>query len=408
MNLKNPQKGTVQKIEPGRTKRLLKWVFELPYTGRIIFRRGRNSCSFYFNAGAIIYAKTNNTDHRLGELLKEARGLGDEEINYAVKLSQAREEQLGMVLLGEKLILPKDLYNCLVHQVELIAGDVIQWETGICYLHPGVAPGKGVVLLRVPLDRIIGEKKQERKPAEKEADKKGGDLPVSREAINNFIVKMEDMKEGDHYAVLGIRHDADPGQIKETYGSLVRMWHPDRMINRLDGDDMTRLAKIFARINEAYAVVGNAKARENYDRMEKNKVVGRKKVDKEISLVDEARKLFQGAMTLMKEGHYSQASDYLKKACQLDPDKAKYFYYLGASFYKRGKSLKQAEEALYRAIELDGSCPDYYVALGQVYKAGKLYSRAMDLFERAIKWDPHHQTAIRERKLLKDRLRKKK
>ncbi|HTI14021.1 MAG TPA: DnaJ domain-containing protein [Dictyobacter sp.] len=69
----------------------------------------------------------------------------------------------------------------------------------------------------------------------------------------------------DYYAVLGIFPEATQEQIKHSYRTLVRTYHPD--INKSAGD--TRIKQI----NEAYAVLSDASRRTVYDiaRLEQKK-----------------------------------------------------------------------------------------------------------------------------------------
>lgn len=415
MNLERVRKGYVLKISAGTVPMLFKWVTATQYSGRIIFRRGQQSCSFFFKEGDILNAKTNDPEQRLGAVLQKALSLDENDINAALKLSRASEEPLGMVLLKEKIIQPHDLYKGLVCQVELMVKAVELWNTGICYLHPGVSPGRSVVLLKVPLLRMIlkgsvpalkGQKAVDGLLSVKEAHKDFKAPVHDAKSIEEFISEKEAVPENDYYGILGVKKEAGLDEIKNAYQKIVKSWHPDRLAHKLGKASLSRLQRISSRINEAYSVLGDEKRRKDYDREIKESVPGKKR-EEAFSLTKEAKRLYRASLPLMKNGEYFRAAEYLRKACQMDPNRAEYFYYLGAAFYKKGRSLKQAEEALYRAIELDGSCPDYYLALGQVYKAGKLYSRAMDLFKRALEWEPKNRQALKEKASLEKLLKKK-
>lgn len=68
------------------------------------------------------------------------------------------------------------------------------------------------------------------------------------------------MANKDYYEILGIPKDASPEDVKKAYKKLAKKYHPD--LNKGD----KRAEDRFKEINEAYAVLGNAKNRENYDR----------------------------------------------------------------------------------------------------------------------------------------------
>ncbi|KAF8421928.1 hypothetical protein EV426DRAFT_699414 [Tirmania nivea] len=67
-------------------------------------------------------------------------------------------------------------------------------------------------------------------------------------------------KESTHYDILNLPYNATAAEIKRRYYELSKAHHPDR--NPKDPDAAGR----FARISDAYAVIGNTVKREKYDR----------------------------------------------------------------------------------------------------------------------------------------------
>ena len=58
--------------------------------------------------------------------------------------------------------------------------------------------------------------------------------------------------------------------------------------------------------------------------------------------------------------------------------------------------LHEAEEHCKTAIALDYNNAQYFVHLGQVYRAGHLYDKAKKQFEMALRLDPKHAGALKE------------
>src|SRR4051794_28419746 len=65
----------------------------------------------------------------------------------------------------------------------------------------------------------------------------------------------------DLYKTLGVAEAADDAAIKKAYRKLAKEYHPD-----VTGDDKKKTER-FKEINEAYAVLGDAQKRKEYDRL---------------------------------------------------------------------------------------------------------------------------------------------
>jgi DnaJ-class molecular chaperone len=65
----------------------------------------------------------------------------------------------------------------------------------------------------------------------------------------------------DLYKTLGVAENADEATIKKTYRKLAKEFHPD-----VTGNDKKKTER-FKEINEAYAVLGDAQKRKEYDRL---------------------------------------------------------------------------------------------------------------------------------------------
>jgi Ca-activated chloride channel homolog len=66
------------------------------------------------------------------------------------------------------------------------------------------------------------------------------------------------MKKQDYYALLGLRRNASPEEIRQAYFVAARRFHPDR--NLAPGE-----TEMFLEVQEAYEVLSNLKKRERYD-----------------------------------------------------------------------------------------------------------------------------------------------
>ena len=63
----------------------------------------------------------------------------------------------------------------------------------------------------------------------------------------------------DYYVILGVDKEASEGQIKQSFRSLARKYHPDKNPNNPEAETK------FKEIQEAYAILSNPEERRNYD-----------------------------------------------------------------------------------------------------------------------------------------------
>jgi len=206
------------------------------------------------------------------------------------------------------------------------------------------------------------------------------------ETRKRVLALYESLGESDHYALLGVPHDAKPAAIKKAYFSAAKQLHPDK-VSRLGIEDLKpQVAEVFAALAEANEVLGDAKRRKEYDDALASGGAGGQ-VD--VALLAQAESFFRKGEVLVKMGDFRGAAELLARAAQLWPSEAAYHALLGyAHFKKNPPDLGAARSALELAISVQDDDARAHMWLGLVLRAQGEVNEAGLHMAKARKLDP--------------------
>ncbi len=209
------------------------------------------------------------------------------------------------------------------------------------------------------------------------------------DAVRSLSARAADL---DHYALLGVGATAGEDEVRRAYYKLARAYHPDRFGKDIAEADRDVVEALFARISEAFAVLGDPEARSLYDqRLKSGALAAEKAADKAVVDPKElARASYEKGRALAASGDRSRAMSFFEHAAETDRDNWEYRMALARLMMGESRLRRRAEQQLIEAIRIDQSRADAYHVLGQIYKLAGVNSRAIEQFREGLKWEPQH------------------
>lgn len=218
---------------------------------------------------------------------------------------------------------------------------------------------------------------------------------AEQEAISERIDRMYyRLGEMGHYELLGVSANANNGQIKKAYYNMAREFHPD-INNRLGNGFEQKVHAIFSQINFAYDILSDEKKRRDYDKtiyMGTGRPAA-KSSGASTSRVPTAEDRFRQGNMKFKIGDFEGAAELFLMATRLNPEKANYQFAAGQAFMRVPRKMKEAEECILKAIEIEPYNSGYLMALGNLYLKARLGTRARRIFSEVLNMDPGNKDA---------------
>lgn len=211
----------------------------------------------------------------------------------------------------------------------------------------------------------------------------------------------------NYYDLLGIAVDAEVSEIKRSYFSLAKSFHPDRFHKEKDSALLRRIQDAFTRTAQAYETLKNDETRKTYDyKIDKNLLSSKEKgksgeVKKEQS--DLASEAFELGFSLLIEEDYEEAMPYLARAVQLAPDNARYHAYLGKVLSMDENLRYKADAEMQTAIRLEPQNATFRLIIAEFYIQFGLFRRAEGELLRLLAIYPDNKEALKLLDNLRDR-----
>jgi curved DNA-binding protein CbpA len=241
----------------------------------------------------------------------------------------------------------------------------------------------------------------ERQVEEEAEEPTGGDFDFTERQLEErrYILKLsEDVTKVDHYQALGLKREANPGEVKEAWEKIQTRFSAENPVSHLR--DMTaHLERIVERGRAAYEVLSAFKARARYDEIMKSLAKDSKKIEEpEKAAADaKARKALveanlKRANELIKEDELYLAIQLLEQACALEP-RPQELIKLSRLLQRNPLWVNRALACLRRAIEANPRDVEAWLELADFWRRRNHAERQRKSLERVLAIDPDHDQA---------------
>jgi curved DNA-binding protein CbpA len=219
---------------------------------------------------------------------------------------------------------------------------------------------------------------------------------------------VEAFEARDHFEMLGISRTANDVEVKEAYQRLAKSFHPDNRLDPALADVAEMRHKVFVRLGEAFEKLRNKDSRRSYaetlprviTRPQASPTEPPAEADPE-SEADAAHSAWAATESLrlaemkLKLGQVEEAMHYAESAFPgLDAhDKMRAKVLLARAKAKNPKWVKEAERSLQEIAKEHPHSYDPWLALGDIYRAGDMKSRAITHYKKALELDPENHAA---------------
>ena len=193
----------------------------------------------------------------------------------------------------------------------------------------------------------------------------------------------------DHYQVLGVARAASRNQLLAAADEKRRFYNPDTF----PAPAREAIGTIRRRIDQAIATLKEPAMRSTYDELLQSGSRDENSVQQRLQQRRLASENIERAHAMIVEGDYYGAILLLKQVIRVLPDNERAWFLLASCQERNPKWRRDAAESYQRVLSLNPASIDALIALGDIYKAQGMISRAQSCYEDAMKIDEKNQQA---------------
>lgn len=111
---------------------------------------------------------------------------------------------------------------------------------------------------------------------------------------------------------------------------------------------------------------------------------------------DEATRLFEKGLALIKRGYPAEAMECLEQVISLGHKSSACYSWLGVAMARSKRDMAKAEELCKMAVKKDFYVPQFYINLAEVYKLRGNKVKAIETLEAGLKLDSENKAILKE------------
>jgi tetratricopeptide (TPR) repeat protein len=193
-----------------------------------------------------------------------------------------------------------------------------------------------------------------------------------------------------YYQLLGVTSESTDSQIKRSYYSLARKFHPDSHMGKRELS--TPLKDLMVVISEAYKTLGHEEKRAAYDKS-LGAMGGFSMHRERTGAAESIEEWLKHAKGCLRANNFVGSIVWLRKCAEAAPENASYHAMLARSLGTLPRYHDEAIEHFQKAIDLDPWREPVYVQFAELLEKMQLPGRTRDVYSKLLEINPLHAKA---------------
>jgi curved DNA-binding protein CbpA len=216
-----------------------------------------------------------------------------------------------------------------------------------------------------------------------------------------------------HFEILGVTVDHPAAEVRKAFFALARQLHPDRLASLGIADEGRHAQRLFARINNAFAILGDSKRRAEYvsilSRGGEEAVRAEQAHAEALALaILAAEEEFHRGELALRRDQIPEAIACFLRAIELHEDEPDFHVYLAWARFCASPNKKQAFAEVRPVLDhVRSESPRTFSApffLGRIERILGNDREALGHLKTALKLNPSHADAAAELRMVEQRL----